>query len=346
MEGHDSCFQQLRTDHKLRLLSWSKCSRPANFQKYKLHCNGHKKTGTESCLWRRTHVALLTDEWGRECLTGRTHQVTLLTWMVSRLAASPRHRLPPPNRTKAQRATTTNSTSWTPHKTEPSLRRVGAREPLSGSLPPLPAATTPAEMASISGAAAAPSSSACRLRLRRQLLLRPSHLRLRAPHSIADLSRSSSSSSSSSNSSPSPLEAKPAQGQNGAHGHGSVEKDPIKLWDRYLEWLYQHKELGLFVDVSRMGFTEEFLQQMEPRMQRAFAAMRDLEKGAIANPDESRMVGHYWLRNPELAPNSFLRSKIESTLDSILDFSHDVVSGKVFAKFSICFVINQQLLGL
>jgi glucose-6-phosphate isomerase len=201
-------------------------------------------------------------------------------------------------------------------------------------------------MASISGAAAAPSSSACRLRLRRQLLLLPSHLRLRAPHSIADLSRSSSSSSSSSNSSPSPLEAKPAQGQNGAHGHGSVEKDPIKLWDRYLEWLYQHKELGLFVDVSRMGFTEEFLQQMEPRMQRAFAAMRDLEKGAIANPDESRMVGHYWLRNPELAPNSFLRSKIESTLDSILDFSHDVVSGKVFAKFSICFVINQKLLGL
>jgi glucose-6-phosphate isomerase len=194
-------------------------------------------------------------------------------------------------------------------------------------------------MASISGAAAPPSSSACRLRLRRHLLLRPSHLRLRAPHSIADLSRSSSSS-------PAPLEAKPAQDQNGAHGRGSVEKDPINLWNRYLEWLYQHKELGLFVDVSRMGFTEDFLQQMEPRMQRAFTAMRDLEKGAIANPDESRMVGHYWLRNPELAPNSFLRSKIENALVRILAFSHDVVSGKVAAKFSICFVINQNLLLL
>jgi glucose-6-phosphate isomerase len=190
-------------------------------------------------------------------------------------------------------------------------------------------------MASISGSAAAPSSAACRLRLRRQLLLRPSHLRLRAPHSIADLSRSSNSSSSS-NSSPAPgapLEAKPAQGHNGAHGRGAVEKDPVKLWERYVEWLYQHKELGLFVDVSRMGFTEEFLQEMDPRMQRAFAAMRDLEKGAIANPDESRMVGHYWLRNPELAPNSSLRSKIESTLDSILAFSNDVVSGKVASNF-------------
>ncbi|KAK3130282.1 hypothetical protein QOZ80_6BG0491300 [Eleusine coracana subsp. coracana] len=182
-------------------------------------------------------------------------------------------------------------------------------------------------MASISGAAAPPSSAACRLRLRRQLLLRPSHLRLRAPHSIADLSRSSNSSSKSSPAPAPPLAANAAQ--NGGHGRGAVEKDPIKLWERYVEWLYQHKELGLFVDVSRMGFTEEFLQQMEPLMQRAFVSMQELEKGAIANPDESRMVGHYWLRNPGLAPNSFLRTKIESTLDSILAFSHDVVSGKI-----------------
>ncbi|CAL5063978.1 unnamed protein product [Urochloa decumbens] len=182
-------------------------------------------------------------------------------------------------------------------------------------------------MASISGAAAPPSSASCRLRLHRQLLLRPSHLRLRAPHSIADLSRSSSSS----NSAPTPAQPLGPRADNGAGAGGSraVEKDPITLWERYVEWLYQHKELGLFVDVSRMGFTEEFLQQMEPRMQRAFADMSELEKGAIANPDEGRMVGHYWLRNPELAPNSFLRNKIETTLDSVLAFSQDVVSGKI-----------------
>ncbi|OEL22945.1 Glucose-6-phosphate isomerase 1, chloroplastic [Dichanthelium oligosanthes] len=180
-------------------------------------------------------------------------------------------------------------------------------------------------MASISGAAAPPSSAACRLRLRRHLLLRPSHLRLRAPHSIADLSRSSSSS----NSAPTPAQPLGSRAENGRGGSRAVEKDPIRLWERYVEWLYQHKELGLFVDVSRMGFTEEFLQQMEPMMQRAFAAMRELEKGAIANPDEGRMVGHYWLRDPALAPNSFLRNKIETTLDSILAFSQDVVSGKI-----------------
>ncbi|KAG8057049.1 hypothetical protein GUJ93_ZPchr0002g23055 [Zizania palustris] len=183
-------------------------------------------------------------------------------------------------------------------------------------------------MASISGAAAAPSSAACRLRLRRQLLLRPSHLRLRVPNSIADLSRSSSSSSSS-QSTPTPAAPLASKAEQNGHTRGAVEKDPIKLWERYVEWLYQHKELGLFVDVSRMGFTEEFLQRMEPQMQRAFEAMRELEKGAIANPDEGRMVGHYWLRDPGLAPNSFLRTKIESTLDRILAFSHDIVSGKI-----------------
>ena len=31
--------------------------------------------------------------------------------------------------------------------------------------------------------------------------------------------------------------------------------------------------------------------------------MDALEKGAIANPDEDRMVGHYWLRAaPHMAP--------------------------------------------
>ena len=110
---------------------------------------------------------------------------------------------------------------------------------------------------------------------------------------------------------------------------GLLEKDPRALWRRYVDWLYQHKDLGLYLDVSRVGFTDEFVAEMEPRFVAAFRAMEELEKGAIANPDESRMVGHYWLRNPRLAPNSFLRLQIEKTLDSLCDFADDVVSGKV-----------------
>lgn len=108
-----------------------------------------------------------------------------------------------------------------------------------------------------------------------------------------------------------------------------LEKDPRELWKRYVDWLYQHKELGLYLDVSRVGFTDEFFQEMEPRLQKAFKDMEELEKGAIANPDEGRMVGHYWLRSPKLAPKPILTQQIEVTLDKICDFAEQVISGKV-----------------
>lgn len=108
-----------------------------------------------------------------------------------------------------------------------------------------------------------------------------------------------------------------------------LETDPAILWKRYLEWLYQHKELGLYVDVSRIGFTDEFVEEMEPKFQRAFKAMEELEAGAIANPDERRMVGHYWLRNSKRTPNPFLRQQINNTLDAICKFAEDIISGKI-----------------
>ncbi|KAF8117775.1 hypothetical protein N665_0008s0120 [Sinapis alba] len=106
-------------------------------------------------------------------------------------------------------------------------------------------------------------------------------------------------------------------------------KDPDALWKRYLDWLYQQKDLGLYLDVSRVGFTDEFVVDMEHRFQAAFKAMEDLEKGSIANPDEGRMVGHYWLRNSGLAPRPGLKTLIENTLDSICSFADDIVSGKI-----------------
>ncbi|KAI3842789.1 hypothetical protein MKX03_016472, partial [Papaver bracteatum] len=56
--------------------------------------------------------------------------------------------------------------------------------------------------------------------------------------------------------------------------------------------------------------------------------MQELEKGSIANPDEGRMVGHYWLRNPALSPTPTLRSQIENSLDAICTFSDDIITGK------------------
>ena len=99
---------------------------------------------------------------------------------------------------------------------------------------------------------------------------------------------------------------------------------PSELWQRYQKYLYDNDALGLRLDISRMNFTEAFLKKMQPHVKEAFKAMDALEAGAIANPDENRMVGHYWLRAPQLAPQPEMRKEIEDTLVAIKQFAAGV----------------------
>lgn len=57
--------------------------------------------------------------------------------------------------------------------------------------------------------------------------------------------------------------------------------------------------------------------------------MDALENGAIANQDEKRQVGHYWLRQPSLAPETSIAQKIESDIDAIEGFAKAVLSGEI-----------------
>ena len=103
----------------------------------------------------------------------------------------------------------------------------------------------------------------------------------------------------------------------------------ISLWDRFERYFLRYDDLDFTLDISRMRFADDFFEKMKPRIARAFADMAALEKGAIANPDEQRMVGHYWLRNPELAPNAQLRADIEQTNARIKEFAAQVHSGVI-----------------
>jgi glucose-6-phosphate isomerase len=68
---------------------------------------------------------------------------------------------------------------------------------------------------------------------------------------------------------------------------------------------------------------------MQPKFEKAFKEMDALEGGAIANPDENRMVGHYWLRDPDLAPTPELRQEIITTLEQIESFTEKVHTGTI-----------------
>jgi glucose-6-phosphate isomerase len=78
-----------------------------------------------------------------------------------------------------------------------------------------------------------------------------------------------------------------------------------------------------------MRFDDAFVESLRPKFDKAFADMAELEKGAIANPDENRMVGHYWLRNPDLAPTPELTQEIVQTLEQIEAFAEKIQTGAI-----------------
>jgi len=83
------------------------------------------------------------------------------------------------------------------------------------------------------------------------------------------------------------------------------------------------------MDLSRMDIPESHTQGLESEVTKAFADLVKLEAGEIANPDENRMVGHYWLRNADLAPNDEIRAQITEPIEQLKQLAEDVQSGKV-----------------
>ncbi len=118
----------------------------------------------------------------------------------------------------------------------------------------------------------------------------------------------------------------------------------MSTWSRFKTHTYQNAELGLALDISRIPFPDGFLASKEAALQSAYADMAALEKGAIANPDENRMVGHYWLRAPQLAPSGELAKEISDTLAAIKAFAAEVHAGKILGstgkKFTQLLVIG------
>ncbi len=110
----------------------------------------------------------------------------------------------------------------------------------------------------------------------------------------------------------------------------------------YAACLLRYPEMGITLDFSKLSADPD--AGMDVLVQRAYTEMEALEGGAIANPDENRMVGHYWLRNSSLAPTPELRGKIDEPLAQIKQFAADVHAGRITAPngalFTTCLVIG------
>jgi glucose-6-phosphate isomerase len=100
-------------------------------------------------------------------------------------------------------------------------------------------------------------------------------------------------------------------------------------WNRFQQFLVRESDLGVSLDISRMDFDADFFTRMEGLCAQAFSEMKDLEAGKIVNADEGRMVGHYWLRKPELAPTPALAQAIKDDVDEAIDFAKKVHAGEI-----------------
>jgi glucose-6-phosphate isomerase len=103
-------------------------------------------------------------------------------------------------------------------------------------------------------------------------------------------------------------------------------------WQRYQALSLHVPSLSLLVDLSKTSLADDALHRdplLATAFPAAFAAMEALEAGAIANPDEGRRVGHYWLRAARRAPDKETRSAIETTLARVKAFAADVHARRI-----------------
>ncbi len=105
--------------------------------------------------------------------------------------------------------------------------------------------------------------------------------------------------------------------------------DNQEQWERFKNHLNYYPEIGLMLDSSAMHFPDDYCAVMEPLLVRAYREMADLESGGQANQDEERMVGHYWLRTPYLAPDRETETMIVTALADIRSFRDRVHRGDI-----------------
>ncbi|HYF50479.1 MAG TPA: glucose-6-phosphate isomerase, partial [Planctomycetota bacterium] len=103
----------------------------------------------------------------------------------------------------------------------------------------------------------------------------------------------------------------------------------LAQWERFKKYLCVCDSVGVTVDISRMNFPDNFFGEMDGAIRKAFTKMDELVGGAIANPDEGRMVGHYWLRDSSKAPNAEIKKEIDTCLANMKKFAKAVHAGKI-----------------
>ncbi|TVQ94073.1 MAG: glucose-6-phosphate isomerase [Deltaproteobacteria bacterium] len=96
-----------------------------------------------------------------------------------------------------------------------------------------------------------------------------------------------------------------------------------------------HPREPWWLDASAMGLDLPALDTLP--WERAFKELHQTEAGEIANPDEGRAVGHFWLRSPHDAPTVGHARAIGEALETVRSFSKAILDGREAAEDGLPF---------
>ncbi|MCB0320419.1 MAG: hypothetical protein KDD60_05785 [Bdellovibrionales bacterium] len=94
---------------------------------------------------------------------------------------------------------------------------------------------------------------------------------------------------------------------------------------------WSDQETGVWLDFSEVPEFETWKAGADELFQKGIAELKAIEAGEAVNSDEKRMVGHYWLRTPTLAPNAEIQECITRELQHIEEFAADVIAGRILS---------------
>jgi len=111
-----------------------------------------------------------------------------------------------------------------------------------------------------------------------------------------------------------------------------LNKHNLNNWEKFSNYLWFSDELNIWIDISKINFIKEDFEAINQKFVNVFKALDELENGAVANIDEKRQVGHYWLRNSSIAPNNVLKNKIDNEISSIKEFGKEILEGNILNR--------------
>ncbi len=102
-------------------------------------------------------------------------------------------------------------------------------------------------------------------------------------------------------------------------------------WKNFQNTIYYAPKTKFMLDWGGMGIEDEDFTAMGEKLEAALLGMERLDAGAVANIDEGRMVGHYWLRAPALSPTEEISAQITDCLQALKAFVAQVHGGKILS---------------